>query len=87
MSEFGKREGDVVLGTVERIEPAWCRQHGRAVASCRSKSRSAAAFQQGERVRAYLYRVGESPPAYSSSSPPHPQFLAKLFEIEAPGDR
>jgi N utilization substance protein A len=42
-------------------------------------------FNQGERVRAYLYRVEESPRGvFLRLSRSHPQFLVKLFEAEAP---
>jgi N utilization substance protein A len=42
-------------------------------------------FSQGERVRAYLYRVEESPRGvFLRLSRSHPKFLEKLFESEAP---
>jgi len=42
-------------------------------------------FNQGERVRAYLYRVEESPRGvFLRLSRSHPKFLEKLFEAEAP---
>jgi N utilization substance protein A len=42
-------------------------------------------FRQGERIRAYLYQVEESPRGiYLRMSRAHPQFLVKLFEMEVP---
>jgi N utilization substance protein A len=42
-------------------------------------------FAQGERIRAYLYRVEETPRGiFLRLSRSHPKFLEKLFEQEAP---
>ena len=42
-------------------------------------------FSQGDRVRAFLYRVEESPRGvFLRLSRSHPKFLEKLFEAEAP---
>jgi N utilization substance protein A len=42
-------------------------------------------YKQGERIRAYLYAVEESPKGIMLKlSRSHPKFLSKLFEIEAP---
>lgn len=42
-------------------------------------------YKQGERIRAYLFRVEESPRGvFLKLSRSHPKFLEKLFEVEAP---
>ncbi|MCC2631000.1 MAG: nusA, partial [Candidatus Paceibacter sp.] len=42
-------------------------------------------YRQGERIRAYLYRVEETPRGiFLRLSRSHPKFLVKLFEQEAP---
>jgi transcription antitermination factor NusA-like protein len=42
-------------------------------------------YRQGERIRAYLYRVEETPRGiFLRLSRSHPKFLIKLFEMEAP---
>jgi len=87
LSEYGKREGDIVSGTVQRIERGTVFiDMGRAtgVLPFEEQIRSEH-FKQGERIRAYLFRVEESPRGvFLKLSRSHPQFLTKLFEIEAP---
>lgn len=42
-------------------------------------------YRQGEQIKAYLYSVEENPRGINLRlSRSHPQFIAKLFEIEAP---
>jgi N utilization substance protein A len=42
-------------------------------------------YRQGERIRAYFYRVEETPRGiFLRLSRSHPKFLIKLFETEAP---
>src|SRR5581483_10315304 len=87
MGEYGKREGDIVSGTVQRIERGTIFvDMGRAmgVLPFEEQIRSEH-YKQGERIRAYLYRVEESPRGvFLKLSRSHPKFLEKLFEIEAP---
>ncbi|MEN9621573.1 MAG: transcription elongation factor NusA, utilization substance protein [Candidatus Parcubacteria bacterium] len=87
LSEYGKREGDIVSGTVQRIERGTVFiDMGRAtgVLPFEEQIRSEH-FKQGERIRAYLFRVEESPRGvFLKLSRSHPKFLEKLFEIEAP---
>ncbi len=87
MGEYGKREGDIVSGTVQRIERGTIFvDMGRAtgVLPFEEQIRSEH-YKQGERVRAYLFRVEESPRGvFLKLSRSHPKFLEKLFEIEAP---
>lgn len=87
MGEFGKREGDIVSGTVQRIERgAIFVDMGRAVGVLPFEEQIRSEhFKQGERLRAYLFRVEESPRGvFLKLSRSHPKFLEKLFEIEAP---
>jgi len=85
--EFGSKEGDIISGTVQRIERGNIFVDlGRAtgILPYEEQIRSER-YKQGERVRAYLYSVEESPKGvFLKLSRTHPQFLYKLFEIEAP---
>lgn len=87
LSEYGKREGSVVSGTVQRIErgnifidlgkAAGLLQYDEQIPGER--------YRQGERIRAYLHSVEETPKGvFLKLSRSHPKFLAKLFEMEAP---
>jgi len=87
VSEFGTKEGQIVSGTVERIERGNLFVNlGRAPGLLSYEEQIPGEhFSQGERVRAYLYRVEESPRGvFLRLSRSHPKFLEKLFEIEAP---
>lgn len=87
VAEFGKREGDIVNGTVQRIERGNIFvDMGRATGLLSYEEQiPSERFSQGERVRAYLYRVEESPRGvFLRLSRSHPKFLEKLFEAEAP---
>ena len=87
MSEYGKREGDIVSGTVQRIERGTIFiDMGRAtgIMPFEEQIRSEH-YKQGERIRAHLFRVEESPRGvFLKLSRSHPKFLEKLFETEAP---
>lgn len=87
VSEFGAREGQIVTGTVQRIERGNIFvDMGRATGLLPYEEQiPGERFSQGERVRAYLYRVEESPRGvFLRLSRSHPKFLEKLFEAEAP---
>lgn len=87
ISEFGKREGDIVTGTVQRIERGNIFiDLGKASGLLPFEEQiPGERFSQGERVRAYLYRVEESPRGvFLRLSRSHPKFLEKLFTTEAP---
>ncbi|KKQ83461.1 MAG: NusA antitermination factor [Parcubacteria group bacterium GW2011_GWB1_38_8] len=87
VAEFGKREGDIVTGTVQRVERGNIFvDMGRATGLLSYEEQiPGERFSQGERVRAYLYRVEESPRGvFLRLSRSHPKFLEKLFEAEAP---
>lgn len=87
VAEFGKREGEIVTGTVQRIERGNIFvDMGRATGLLPYEEQiPGERFNQGERVRAFLYRVEESPKGvFLRLSRSHPKFLEKLFEAEAP---
>ena len=87
LSEFGEREGDVVSGTVQRIERGNVFvDMGRATGILPYEEQiRGERYRQGERIRAYLYRVEEgSRGVFLRLSRSHPMFLEKLFEAEAP---
>ena len=87
VSEFGKREGEIVSGTVQRIERGNLYiDLGRATGILPYDEQiPGERYRQGERIRGLLYQVEESPRGiYLRLSRAHPQFLAKLFELEAP---
>ncbi|MCK4892204.1 MAG: transcription termination factor NusA, partial [Candidatus Pacebacteria bacterium] len=85
--EFGSKEGDIISGTVQRIERGNIFVDlGRAtgILPYEEQIRSER-YKPGERIRAYLYSVEETPKGiFLKLSRTHPQFLHKLFEIEAP---
>jgi transcription termination/antitermination protein NusA len=87
VSEFGEKEGEIVSGTVERIERGNVfLDMGRAIGVLAYDEQiPGERFKQGERVRAYLFRVEESPKGvFLKLSRSHPKFLEKLFETEVP---
>ena len=87
VSEFGKREGEIVTGTVERIERGNIFVNlGRSVGILPYEEQiPGERYKQGERIRGYLFSVEESPRGvYLKLSRSHPKFLSKLFEQETP---
>lgn len=87
MSEYGEREGDIVSGTVQRIERGTIFVDvGRATGILPYEEQiPGERYSQGERVRGYLYRVEDGPRGVVLRlSRSHPRFLIKLFENEAP---
>lgn len=87
MGEYGTREGEIVTGTVQRVERGNIFvDMGRATGLLSYEEQIPGEhYSQGERVRAYLYRVEESPRGvFLRLSRSHPKFLEKLFEQETP---
>ena len=87
MEEFGKREGDIVSGTVQRVERGnLFVDMGRASAILPYEEQiPGERYRQGERIRAYLYKVDETPKGvFLKLSRSHPKFLEQLFAIETP---
>ena len=87
VSEFGKKEGEIVTGTVQRMERGNVFiDLGKAPGLLPYEEQiPGERYTQGERVRAFLYRVEESPRGvFLRLSRSHPKFLEKLFESETP---
>ncbi len=87
LGEFEGREGELVSGTVQRIERGNIYLDlGRTQALMPYDEQiPGERFRQGERVRAYLYQVEEGPRGVVVKiSRSHPRFLMKLFAQEAP---
>lgn len=85
--EFSEKEGEVVTGSVQRIERGNIFVDlGRTTGILPYEEQiPTERFRQGERVRAYLQRVDETPRGvFLRLSRSHPAFLAKLFEAESP---
>lgn len=87
VAEYGARTGEIVSGTVQRMERGNIYVDlGRATGILPYDEQiPGERYRQGERIRAYLYQVEESPRGiYLRLSRAHPNFLGKLFEMEAP---
>jgi len=85
--EYDKRKGEVVSGTVQRVERGNIYiDLGRVTGVIPYEEQiSSERFRIGERLHAYLYAVEESPRDITLRlSRSHPKFLHKLFEIEVP---
>jgi N utilization substance protein A len=86
-NEFKDRKGDLVSGTVQRMEKGNAYLGiGRAEAVLLSKEQiPGEGYRQGERLRAYILDVqknSKGPQIFLSRT--HPGFLIKLFEMEVP---
>jgi N utilization substance protein A len=87
VSEYGQHEGEIVHGTVQRMERGSVFvDMGRAVGFLGYDEQiPGERFKQGERIRAYLYKVEESPRGvFLKLSRSHPKFLEQLFFAEVP---
>lgn len=87
MGEYGQKEGQIVAGAVERVERGVVYVNmGRALGMIPYEEQiPGERWKTGDRIRAYLYAVEESPRGIVLKlSRAHPLFLAKLFETETP---
>ncbi len=87
LGEYGQKEGQIVVGSVQRMERGNIFiDMGRATAILPYEEQiPGEKYKQGERVRAYLYRVEETPKGiFLKLSRSHPKFLEELFKAEAP---
>lgn len=85
--EYGEREGEIITGSVHRIERGNIFvDMGRATGILPYNEQiPGERYKQGERIRAYLYKVEETPRGvFLRLSRSHPQFMQKLFEAEVP---
>jgi len=87
VSEYGEHEGEIVNGTVQRMERGSVFvDMGRAVGFLGYDEQiPGERFAQGARIRSYLYKVEESPRGvFLKLSRSHPKFLEQLFFAEVP---
>lgn len=87
VAEYGARQGEIVSGTVQRMERGNIYVDlGRATGILPYDEQiPGERYRQGERIRAVLYQVEESPRGiYLRLSRAKGEFLQKLFEMEAP---
>lgn len=87
LEEFGEREGEIVVGSVQRFERGNLYVDlGRAVGILPYEEQiPGERYRQGERIRALLYHVDESPRGtFLKLSRASGDFLIKLFESESP---
>ncbi|MEO8637870.1 MAG: transcription termination factor NusA [Candidatus Taylorbacteria bacterium] len=87
MAEYGKRQGEIVSGTVQRVERGNIFiDLGRTNGILPYEEQiPGERYRQGERVRVYLFSVEESPKGiFLRLSRSHPKFLHELFKIEVP---
>ncbi|MCK5590860.1 MAG: transcription termination factor NusA, partial [Candidatus Pacebacteria bacterium] len=87
LNEYGQKQEEIVNGTVQRLERGNIFVDlGKAtgILPYDEQIRSER-FKQGERIRAYLFAVEETPRGINLKlSRSHPKFIQKLFEMEAP---
>jgi len=87
MEEFSEKKGEIVGGIVQRMERgAIFVDLGRTTGIIPYEEQiPGERYRMGERIRAYLYAVDEGfRGVYLRLSRAHPQFVVKLFEMEAP---
>ncbi|HBM46049.1 MAG: Transcription termination factor NusA [Parcubacteria group bacterium GW2011_GWF2_38_76] len=87
VQDFGAKQGEVITGKVQRVEGGNVFVDlGRATGILpKDEQVPGERYRQGERIRAYLYSVEDSPRGINLKlSRSHPLFITKLFEIEAP---
>jgi transcription termination/antitermination protein NusA len=87
LAEFGQKEGDIIIGHVQRFERGNLYiDLGRVTGVMPYDEQiPGERFKPGERIRALLLAVDETPRGiFLKLSRSHPDFLQKLFKIEAP---
>lgn len=87
VGEFGAKQSDIVSGIVQKIERGNIYvDFGRTVGILPQEEQiPGEQYARGERVKAYLYQVEETPRGISLRlSRTHPKFLEKLFALESP---
>lgn len=87
IDEYGERSGSIVSGTVQRIERGNVFiDLGRTTGILAFDEQiPSERYRQGERLKAYLYSVEETPRGINIRlSRTHPKFLEELFKQEAP---
>jgi N utilization substance protein A len=87
IDEYGTKEGEIISGMVQKIERGNVYiDFNRATGILPAEEQIPGEFfQRGQRIRAYLYSVEDSPRGINLRlSRTHPKFIEKLFATEAP---
>ncbi len=87
LKEYGEKAGEIVTGTVERVERGKVYLNmGRAIGELSYEEQiPGERYRQGERIRAYLFRVDDGMKGvFLKLSRSHPKFLEELFRAEVP---
>lgn len=87
IGEYGTKEGEIISGIVQKIERnSIYVDFNRATGVLPFEEQIPGEnFRRGERIRAYLYAVEESPRGVNLRlSRTHPKFIEALFAMEAP---
>ncbi len=87
MSEYGGKEGQIINGFVQKVERGVVYiEFDRATGIMPPEEQIPGEFyRRGERIRAYLYSVEESPRGINLKlSRTNPKLIQGLFELEAP---
>ncbi len=87
IDEYGAKEGEIVNGFVQKVERGLVYiDFNRASGIMLPEEQIPGEFyRRGERIRAYLYSVEETPRGVNLKlSRTHPQFIEGLFAMEAP---
>ncbi|MFZ2072096.1 MAG: transcription termination factor NusA [Minisyncoccia bacterium] len=87
IDEYGTKEGEIISGVVQKVERGNVYvDFNRATGILPIEEQIPGEFfQRGQRLRAYLYSVEDTPRGINLRlSRTHPKFIEKLFSVEAP---
>ena len=87
IDEYGDKEGEIINGYIQKVERGMVYiDFARATGIMpREEQIPGEFYRRGDRIRAYLYQVEETPRGVNLKlSRTHPKFLEELFAIEAP---
>jgi N utilization substance protein A len=87
IDEYGTKEGEIISGVVQKVERGNVYvDFNRATGILPAEEQIPGEYwQRGQRIRAYLYSVEDSPRGINLRlSRTHPKFIEKLFAMEAP---
>lgn len=87
MDEYGDKEGQIISGIVQKVERGNVYVDFNRATGVLSVEEQIPGeyFTRGQRIRAYLYLVEDSPRGINLRlSRTHPKFVEKLFAVEAP---
>lgn len=87
VDEYGSKEGEIINGTVQKLERGIMYvDFNRATGIILPEEQIPGEFfHRGDRIRAYLYSVEETPRGVNLKlSRTHPEFIEGLFAMEAP---